>query len=721
MRLSISAKLLGGFGVILILMGISGWLAISRLGSVDHAAKAINDDRKATASAAALELQLRDIDSRLKEAIASDLAASQSTGADKELFTNRVVTELAAIPDEQAQVSEELKQAAAEPHWSEEQRQILSDLESSSATVLKDTDAAVKDLESGHVIAAAKTAVAGEFNDAFDNAVTDVNKLQESVDKDAAANSQRADSTYSSARTLIIVFVVIAVLLGLGVALFLSRTISGALKNVVQRLTSVQEHCLADLNTGMTAMAGGDLTLAVTPVTPKIDTYPNDEVGQAAAAVNDIIDKMVATIGSYNRTRMSLTELLQSISQTVQSLTDAKTELGQSADQAAQATQQIAQATNQVADGTNQTAKSVHDVSNSMSELDDVIGQVTQGAGQTAKAVQEVNQSVAQLELAATDLDQTAKVRVAQAADDMAANAQAATEGARVASDTAQTGARMVQLTIDGMQRIKETVNTASGEITRLGTRSQEIGNIVAVIDDIAAQTNLLALNAAIEAARAGEQGRGFAVVADEVRKLAERVASATKEISGLITGIQKSVESSVKVMADGARETEAGASVAADAGGALQEILAAVAAVNEQMVRIADGSATLRASGAEMIQVVDNVRMVVDGVGAAVGSIAAVAEQNNSATEQMRNTAREVGDAIQSIAAVAEENSAATEEVSASSEEMTAQVEEVTAAAHSLGFIADDLSAKVGSFRLAQDSGRQPVALRPDSGRKVA
>jgi methyl-accepting chemotaxis protein len=702
------------------MMALSGWLAISRLGGVDHAAKAIDDDRKATASAAQIELQLRDIDSRLKEAIASDFAASQSTGADKELFINRVVTELAAIPDEQTQVSEELKQAAAESHWSEEQRQILSDLESSSATVLKGTDAAMKDLQSGHMLAAAKTAVAGEFNDAFESAVQDVNKLQESVDKDAAANAASADSTYSSARTFIIIFVVIAVLLGFGIALFLSRTISGALKNVVQRLNSVQEHCLADLNSGMTAMAGGDLTFGVTPVTPKIDKYPNDEVGQAAASVNDIIDKMVATIGSYNSTRMKLTELMQDISHSVQKLTDAKTELGQSADQAAEATQQIAQATTQVADGTGQTAKSVHDVSNSMSELDEVIGQVTAGATKTAAAVSDVNRSVAELEMSATELEQTARVRVARAADDMAANAQAATEGARVAADTAQNGARMVQLTIDGMQRIRATVGTASGEIAELGTRSQEIGNIVAVIDDIAAQTNLLALNAAIEAARAGEQGRGFAVVADEVRKLAERVASATKEISGLISGIQKSVESSVTVMAEGAKETDAGAKVAADAGAALQEILTAVDSVNEQMARIADGSATLRASGAEMVQVVEGVRTVVDGVGAAVASIAEVAGENSSATEQMRNTARAVGDAIQSIAAVAEQNSAATEEVSASSEEMTAQVEEVTAAAHSLGFIADDLNAKVATFKLAQDSRNEPVQLRPD-GRRAA
>ena len=134
----------------------------------------------------------------------------------------------------------------------------------------------------------------------------------------------------------------------------------------------------------------------------------------------------------------------------------------------------------------------------------------------------------------------------------MAESASAASEGAREASETARSGAALVQKTVDGIGRIQVAVDGAAQEVTSLGAQSEEIGKIVAVIEDIAAQTNLLALNAAIEAARAGEQGRGFAVVADEVRQLAERVAGATKEIATLIEGVQNGVAASVKAMEQG-------------------------------------------------------------------------------------------------------------------------------------------------------------------------
>ena len=155
----------------------------------------------------------------------------------------------------------------------------------------------------------------------------------------------------------------------------------------------------------------------------------------------------------------------------------------------------------------------------------------------------------------------------------MAQNADAATQTSLKATQAAVKGGASVAETIKGMQRIRATVQSTGKKIKGLGERSLEIGAIIEVINEIATQTNLLALNAAIEAARAGEQGRGFAVVADEVRKLAERAARATKDITGLIKGIQVETSEAVTVMEEGTREVEEGTKLADQAGAALREI----------------------------------------------------------------------------------------------------------------------------------------------------
>ena len=179
------------------------------------------------------------------------------------------------------------------------------------------------------------------------------------------------------------------------------------------------------------------------------------------------------------------------------------------------------------------------------------------------------------------------------------------------------------------MNRIAEVVRKSAETVQALGKSSDQIGEIVQVIDDIADQTNLLALNAAIEAARAGEQGRGFAVVADEVRKLAERTTKATKEIATMIKQIQKDTSGAVESMEEGTKEVEVGKQLAEKAGKSLQEII----------------------HGAE--QVVDIVTQV-----------AAASEEQSSAAEQISKN-------IESISSVTQESASGIQQIAHASEDL--------------------------------------------------
>jgi methyl-accepting chemotaxis protein len=237
------------------------------------------------------------------------------------------------------------------------------------------------------------------------------------------------------------------------------------------------------------------------------------------------------------------------------------------------------------------------------------------------------------------------------------------------------------------MVKIKKAMDLVSIKVSDLGGRSQEIGKIVATIDNIAAQTNLLALNAAIEAARAGEQGRGFAVVADEVRKLAERSSTATKEIASLVGGIQASLRDAVNAMQQGSKDVETGYLLAADAGASLDAILERSQTVGNQVERISTAAKQLNAFSSEMVEAIDRINRVV--------------EQTAAATQQMTENSKTVSDSVGNSASIAVENSAAAQEVSASVEEMSAQVEETLAAAQSLTDMSEEMARSVSVFRI--------------------
>ncbi len=228
-----------------------------------------------------------------------------------------------------------------------------------------------------------------------------------------------------------------------------------------------------------------------------------------------------------------------------------------------------------------------------------------------SKAVAEVNEAIMSAastssqisssseEMAAGSKEQTAKTsEVAASVEEMTQtilentkNANLASETAKKAGNKAKEGGKVVESTITGMLRISEIVKKSAKTVEALGKSSNEIGQIVEVINEIADQTNLLALNAAIEAARAGEQGRGFSVVADEVRKLAERTSKATKEIAMMINQIQSDTNEAVDSMKKGTEEVENGKVLADQAGVVLNEIIKEAEKVNDIAAQVASAS----------------------------------------------------------------------------------------------------------------------------------
>ncbi len=303
--------------------------------------------------------------------------------------------------------------------------------------------------------------------------------------------------------------------------------------------------------------------------------YFDEAAGVASRIADGDLTVTIAPKGEKDLLGNTFVKMVQSLQKTIglvskssDEISNTSSALARSADQAGQATKQIATTIQQVANGTGQQAESINHTASSVDQMTHAIDDVARGAQEQASAANKASSITAQL---------------SSAIEQVAGNAQSVVQGSTAAADAAKKGTTKVQDTLKGMQNIKQRVGVSAEKVQEMGSRSDQIGDIVTTIEDIASQTNLLALNAAIEAARAGEAGKGFAVVADEVRKLAERSSTSTKEIASLIKSIQKTVSEAVTAMDDGAKEVERGVLIANEAGESLDEILKAAEGVSEQ------------------------------------------------------------------------------------------------------------------------------------------
>ncbi|MGA3031563.1 MAG: methyl-accepting chemotaxis protein, partial [Candidatus Limnocylindrales bacterium] len=547
------------------------------------------------------------------------------------------------------------------------------DVFTGSDSYLFGNEQAFAEARSGQYLKAAFDYTTVPFVQALDSEQLYIDAVQKQIDQ-ATADAQSAATL---TQTLSIGLGLLAVLLGLAIGYILSRSITRGVRAVQEHMTLMTERGMTGLDEAMAAFARNDLTHELIPSVKPIENYGSDEIGQTAAVSNRMLEKLQNAMRSYETARAGLTSTIGEVKIAADSVARTSSEVSAAATQSGNASSQIAETINQVASGAAEQARASSDTSNAAVELGAIIGQVGAGAAETSRKVE------------------ASSVALSQMANAISSASAASAEVSEVATSAAEAtdhGQKAVRQTVGEMERIKETVEQASVKVTELGAKSDQIGAIVETIDDIAEQTNLLALNAAIEAARAGEQGKGFAVVADEVRKLAERSSRATKEIAALIAQVQTGTEEAVKAMTAGAAEVEHGSELAAQAGASLDAIGNSVAATKQAVERItASVEAMSKAS---------------TGVVAASDAIATIAGQTNEAATRMTSAAGTVASAVQSIAAISEENSASAEEVSAATEEMSAQAEEVVASAASLAQMADDLDSVVARFVLESAQG---------------
>ncbi len=480
-----------------------------------------------------------------------------------------------------------------------------------------------------------------------------------------------AAAAYSSASTLMLILGILALVLVIAFAWFITNSIVKPVNMVKERMTQLDSVCITNLGGGLIGMSKGDLSIKVEKGTKHLNITSNDEIGQMAKVFDAMLTKAQGGIDAYETVREKVRLVSNELTDLIDDSKNGKLSSRGDAQKFEGTWSKLVEGVNNILDEViapvqegsrvleimangdltprvTGNYKGDHQIiKNSINQLGDslsaVISQVNEAVEATASAATQISSSSE--EMAAGAQEQSAQAtEVASAVEQMTATILQTTKHAATAADkskkagaTAKDGGNIVAQTVQGMNRIADVVMHAAEAVQELGKNSDKIGEIVQVIDDIADQTNLLALNAAIEAARAGEQGRGFAVVADEVRKLAERTTKATKEIASMIRHIQKDTSGAVESMHKGTEEVNTGKQMAEKAGSALNEIISGADEVVDVVTQVAAASEEQSAAAEQIGKNIESISAVTQQSAAGTQQIARAAEDLNQLTDKLQ------------------------------------------------------------------------------------
>lgn len=501
------------------------------------------------------------------------------------------------------------------------------------------------------------------------NAINDLIKYQYKLVNEAVEN---AESTYSSNKNLLLIISIIILITVVAIGKLITNSIVKPITMVKERMFNLENVCLTNLGNGLNLLSRGDLNAKVEKATQPLKLDIKDEIGEMANVFDSMLYKAQAGIDAYELTRDKINTLTIEIDKVINDAQNGLLDnrgnsekfegvyrklidgLNQTLDAVIIPIQDGAKVLEKMATGDftqkiskdykGQHAKLKETINKLSDSVSEVIRNINDAVQATASASNQISSSTE--ELAAGAQEQSAQTsEIASAINQMTAtiiqttrHAGEAANTAKDAGNFAQEGGKAVEKTIDGMNKIANVVTKAARVVQELGKGSEQIGEIVQVIDDIADQTNLLALNAAIEAARAGEQGRGFAVVADEVRKLAERTTKATKEIANMIKKIQVDTNEAVVSMNQGTSEVEVGIELAQNAGSSLREIINTVIKVSDIISQVAAASEEQSSTAEQVSKNVESISNVAHETASGTQQIARAAEDLNRLTENLQN-----------------------------------------------------------------------------------